>query len=151
MLPEIRCAYSAVMVHCKKSWVWTVRQFLIPWLCSQPCTTFWVRSDGRTRDDTSSRVRCLPGGGREALSLCLRRFSFYIVRAGRFRSTRLNLPYCAESGSDTSRSVSSNKSTFCCLRAKVSSRFSVGSTRPTWVQSSGILKKCNFTASYHDI
>lgn len=55
-----RYAYSAVMVHCKKSWVWTVRQSVIPWLCSQRRTTFWVSSDGRMREDTSSRVRCLP-------------------------------------------------------------------------------------------
>lgn len=48
------------MVHCKKSWVWTVRQFVIPWLCSHWRTTFWVSSDGRRSEDTSSRVRCLP-------------------------------------------------------------------------------------------
>lgn len=52
----------------------------------------------------------------------------------------LVLPYWAESGSDTSLSVSSSSSTFCCLSAKVSSSSSVGLTRPTWVQSSGILK-----------
>lgn len=56
-----KIAYSAVMVHCIKSWVWTVRQFEIPWLCSQRRTTFWVTSDGRTSEATSFRLRYLPG------------------------------------------------------------------------------------------
>lgn len=54
-------AYSAVMEHSKKSWVRTVRQFVTPFLRSQWRTTFWVRSEGRTRFPTSSRVRYFPG------------------------------------------------------------------------------------------
>lgn len=51
------------------------------------------------------------------------------------------LPYWGESGSDTTLSVSSSTSTFCCLSAKVSSSSSVGLSRPTRVQSLGTLKR----------
>lgn len=60
------------MLHCIKSWVRTFWQFVTPWLCSQWRTTFWVSSDGRTREDTSFRVRYLPVADQSDLcySLC---------------------------------------------------------------------------------
>lgn len=49
------------------------------------------------------------------------------------------IPYAAESGSDNLSSRTFIRSTFCCLRANVSSTSSAGSALPTRVHPSGTL------------